>query len=439
MNSYSKKEEYSMNETFPVAEQDIFGYLAEKYTSNNQLSCVITFNSTIDDTLLKKAILISLKEQPILACRLIEGDSGLAWKHCNDLTEENYYSILETRDTAAELQKFITEPFHFEQDCQLKVGLFRGTSDILCVKIHHTCTDGGGLKQYVILLTEIYNQLVNNRQYIRQSSTSGNRSQQQILSLPIIPNAANSLELAPDTHPMLTFSDNMGKNDRQIFLTETLLPDEFALMTEYARYKGATINDVLLTAYIRALAKVGELQDDTLSVNLTVDLRRYLPNRKAETIANLSSGEFITVDQISSDTFNAALSKVLQATQKMKQNYPGVRGMLSLKYLATQQWKEADMFFRHRREQALQSKLSIPYFSNLGVISETPMAFGLAQITECYTVGQALFAPGFIMLVSTYAGSLTIAVNFYQSTTPRSVVEKLLYTMVQELRACIYM
>lgn len=426
-----------MNETFPVAEQDIFGHLAEKYTSNNQLSCVITFSKTIDNNLLKQAILISLKEQPILACRLIEGDSGLAWKHCNDLTEANYYSFFETKDTAAELQKFITAPFHFEQDCQLKVGLFRGTSDILCVKIHHTCTDGGGLKQYVILLTEIYNQLFNNQQYISQSSTPGNRSQQQILSIPMISRAAKSLELDPDIHPMLTFSDNMGENDRQIFLTETLQPDEFALMAEYTRYKGATINDVLLTAYIRALPKVGELQDDTLSVNLTVDLRRYLPNRKAKTIANLSSGEFITIDQISSNKFNSALLKVLHATQKMKLNYPGVRGMLSLKRLATQQWKEADMFFRHRREQALQSKLSIPYFSNLGVISENRMAFGLAQITECYAVGQALYAPGFIVLVSTYAGCVTISVNFYQSTTPRSIMENFLSTMVQELRACI--
>lgn len=426
-----------MNESIFVAEQDIFGYLADKYTANNQLSCVITFNGKIDQNLLKDAIELTLKEQPILACRLIEENDSLSWKYCNDLEQANYFSILETQDITTELQKFITTPFCFEQDCQLKVCLFPGDVDTLCVKVHHTCADGSGLKQCVLLLTKIYNQLANNQPQIEKSTFFGNRSQQQILSIPEVSSVMNHLETSSDAPSMIHFPESTGESSQQTFLTGTLQSDEFALLREYAKHKGGTINDVLLTAYIRALSNIGQLQNDTLSVNLTIDLRRYLPNKKVDAIANLSSGEFITLDQITSDTFDEALSKIMKATQKMKQNNPGVRGMLSLGYIAALPWKEADSFFRNRREQALQSKCCIPYFSNLGVISDTQMSFGSTQISGCYTVGQALYAPGLIMLASTYQNSLTIAVNFYQATTPGSEVKKLIDTMMQELHSLL--
>lgn len=64
----------------------------------------------------------------------------------------------------------------------------------------------------------------------------------------------------------------------------------------------------------------------TVTVHLTVDLRRYLPDREKGAICNLSVMQVIAISYDSTELFNETISKVLVETRKRKSDNPGIKG-----------------------------------------------------------------------------------------------------------------
>jgi NRPS condensation-like uncharacterized protein len=62
---------------FPFVAQDTFNYLAGKYGGNSNLSCVMQLNGKVNEEILNQAVRLSLDEEPILGCHLIEEDTLL--------------------------------------------------------------------------------------------------------------------------------------------------------------------------------------------------------------------------------------------------------------------------------------------------------------------------------------------------------------------------
>ncbi|NMC32544.1 MAG: hypothetical protein GYA36_08825 [Veillonellaceae bacterium] len=120
----------------------------------------------------------------------------------------------------------------------------------------------------------------------------------------------------------------------------------------------------------------------------------------------------------------------------MKADNPGLKGMLFSEGLAKLNFKDANIRFQQRREQLADSKLATPCLSNIGVISEKITKFGLLEVIDCYIVGPAMFSPGFEMVASTYAGTLTLAINYFRSTLHKLIVDRFITIMLNELRTC---
>jgi NRPS condensation-like uncharacterized protein len=410
----------------PTAPHDFFSSLAGKYTSNNQLSCVLKPDAQVDEHRLIRALHRLLVYQPVLECRFSTTENKPVWVKQADFADSCIFNVFETDQPDSELQRFIVTPFDNENDCQVKVGVFRNQSDTICVKVNHACSDARGLIQLVSLLTQLYNAENVASEFLPVTD----RSYDRFLHTPENEQLLNQLSSGSAPVPAIRLPVSPGKSKDQQFISRHLDENQFCLLKEYTRKRGVSVNDVLLTSYIRALAVIAELPEKKLSVNLTVDLRRYLPETATNAICNFSGGEFVTVYADLKDSFDQTLAQVRQVTQRLKSDHFGLRSAFLAERLGTRTWKDASDFFKLRREEALRSGLSIPYFSNIGILSESTIHLGTAEVKECYLIGQALFAPGLIVVAGTYRNRLTISANFYGSEFSPLVMEQLLDRMV---------
>lgn len=422
---------------FPVVTQDAVNYLIDKYLAKSQISCIFKLNGKLNQTILQQAVRLSLDAEPILGCRFIEDDDRPFWELRKNLETTNFFSIIETSNLDEELQRFVGVRNDLSGDCQIKVILIRTEVDTVCIKVNHACSDAAGLKQYLRLLTLIYNQLIKGLQYIAESKTSVNRGQDQIFSIDYVANAVKELMKTgvDQSEPTVAFPCKLGEENEQAFLVKKYSVKEIA---EYARVNYATVNDVLLTAFIRSLPKVADIQNNTISLYFTIDLRRYLADRKAGTICNLSAMQVVTLKHNLAESFDETLSHLLMETRRIKNNYPGIKSSYLLEMAHRKlRFKDACIHFQQRRNYAVTTGLCIPTLSNVGVITEKATKFGSLEIVDCYMVGPAAFSPNLGIVASTFNDTLTFTVNFFQSTMPRVIIEKLLDGLCNELQSYI--
>ena len=96
--------------------------------------------------------------------------------------------------------------------------------------------------------------------------------------------------MIPSTHA-LPVKD--GPRTPLTFIHRDIPPDRVLRLSEYGQMQGATVNDVLVAAFFRALAAEGDWDGKKqLILTTTVDLRRYLPAGWNKAITNLSGPEY---------------------------------------------------------------------------------------------------------------------------------------------------
>ncbi|AJQ26584.1 condensation domain protein [Pelosinus fermentans] len=419
---------------FPPVAQDIGNYLTGKHFTNNQINCVLKLNGRINDTMLKQAVRISLDVEPILGCCLIEENNNLVWKRNDNIEETELCSTIETKEDETELQNFISTPFNSTNDCQIKIKVLRAEFDTICVKLNHTCSDVEAFKQYLNLLSSIYNHLFYEQPYIVEPSVYANRSQEHILNLTADINAICN---KPNPSPTVAFPCTIGESQEQKFLLRQLNFKQLNSITSYAHKNGATTNDILLTGFHRSLSKIAKIQDNTISIHLTVNLRRYLPANKKMPICNFSGKQIVMSTQNINESFNETLAKIVHETTKIKKDWPGLKSAFELEKLGKLNLKYANAHIYRLRNYTIKNKVHMPVFSNVGVITKDTTKFGFLDILDCYMIGPAPFSPGLVMLASIFNNTLSLSVNFYQSTTKKVIVEQFVDTMLNELVMCM--
>jgi len=421
--------------TFPVEPQDLFNYLVDKYSANNQLSYILRINGRINEEILEKAIRLSIEIQPILGCRFIENNEVAIWEQRSDLAEIEICTVVETPDIEGEVQKFIALRYDFAQDCQVKARIIRGKTDTVCVKVHHACADAGGLKEYLHILTSVYNHMVNERLTCGECACSNRRSQDSILELPQIIAKKNTMVTdREDLGHTVGFPHSAGDNINQTLVIRKLNQQEFKEIKKKARQNHGTVNDVCLAAYSRALAKIAEIKNERISICFTSDLRTYLPQEESKAMCNLSGMNLIRIHRNLAEPFDKTVGKVVIETKKVKADFPGINMALYFETLGKMNFKEVSSQFEKNSKDFSETRFCNPWLSNVGILTDTKIRLGAVEVEDCYMVGTASFSPGMLLLVSTYDDVLTLSINFFQSTMDKKNVEEMLDMMITELR-----
>ncbi len=420
----------------PANVSDWINYAARYGSSNCQIHVVLEFQGRLDVARLAQAIRLSVDIEPILGCRFIEDEHRPYWQRLVNLDDIEWCSLEETRDKETALRKFLRKTSDMEHDPQVMVKLIRsGENDTMCVKLSHDCCDGGGVKEYLELLAGIYTSLGDDKGFEAKPNVLGKRDLSRLfMELGIVDlRTAWDPQLA-EKRPTWAFPSQPGQPVEPQFSVRRLFSRHVHELSTYAKKRGATVNDVILTAFFRALFEMVKPESgDPMEILVTVDLRRYLPDGKADAICNLSGITNVRITRIPAESFEATLSRIEPVMKDIKRNHPGVHSAVAFEFLSGLTFRQALKILQGIRQQTIDSGKCSPTLSNLGVLSRSPLQFGEIVVGDLYLIPPPVHAPGFVLVAGTYNQVLTLTSSYYEPTTRREDVEQLLSLVSTDL------
>jgi len=293
--------------------------------------------------------------------------------------------------------------------------------------------DAAGFKEYLYLLSTIYTKLQNGAGSMPEYH-KGSRSAKQIyrqfnaldrLKIALLPN--EPVKNKNNIYFPLSKKGNLSP----FILTHKVSQERFHVLKEYGKEHSVTMNDIVLAAYYRALYGIVEIkQDESLTVPCMVDLRRYLPNKEADAICNLSSMIMCSIGPEIGANFEETLMKVTQEMSAQKKGYPGLHGLSTL-----------NLIFRFLPfstvKQLIKKKFVNPLIamSNLGIIDSKRLIFGKTPIEEAFATGSIKYPPYFQLALTSFNNAITFSVSLYGSEDDREFIQKFLVTVDKELQS----
>lgn len=424
----------------PATGNDVYNYIARYGMANFQIQAVMKLDGSLDPDKLKEAVRLSIDTEPVFGCRFIENQPPY-WKPREDIDNTEFCTFEKTNNTDEAVYRFLESPLNMDHDPMVKLRLISsGNQDTLCVKINHTCCDGTGAKEYIQLLSEIYSCITrDNSVYVPNPRPRSRKDQDRLFDTLGIKDPESVGEPLKDTpRTMWPFPWRPGKPESARVAVCKLPEGNIGLLARYAKAKGATINDLIVAALYRAMYKMSQpLYCIPMDISMTVDLRRYLPDKKTEAIRNFSGGFNTRLARIPNEPFDGTLSRVIAMMDKVKNDQPGLLSAVGLERVENGDFNQTTPYYRFISQIATPFSSCIPLcspvLSNLGVLDKSLFRFGDNTATDVYIVPPALCAPGILLCIGTYNDVMTMSVSYYKSQVSRRHIYRLLNLVKKEL------
>jgi len=387
-------------QAFPVTAGDINIWHA-RLLADQQVTYVLEFARPLAVDRLRQALAVLNQALPLLGCVVQVSGRRLAWVPLAGGAPLLNVAQAEFEWPGA-MARFISQPANPEREPPLKLFLLRRPErDTLAIKVDHMLTDAAGLKFILGLLSEAYST------GSIHSAINPDRGFGQLLrrfSLPALLGAARQASLPRPARVLAAGPFQTGG----IFIEHACLePEAFARLHAAAKGRGATINDAILAAVYRAVFHRLDAGAEAYPLMVPVDLRRYLPETRRGVVGNLSSALYPLLAPWPNETTDSLLARVQDVLEPMKKGNPGLGAMLLMAVGAL--WGGEIM--RRRYEQAAASDRRFINVTNFGVIGREQAAFEGAPVSEAYGVGPEQNAPGILLALSTYAGTLHFVIQ----------------------------
>ncbi len=427
--------------TLPARTEDYALHLMAKL-SVPQIHAVLDFEGGLDGSRLERALRLLLDAEPVLGCRFVPRFLRGHWERLSP-EELDHAARSRIEPAAAEERErhtatFLTEDMPADAGPRLAALWLRGDDgDRLVLKVHHQAADAGGTKELAYRLAAIYRTLAEDPDH-RPEPRLGTRSLRQVYR-PLMPGALLGLlrrmgqDLIdagfPPAHLQLSMQRAMDDPPR--FATLHLDAERVARIREHA--PDATVNDLLLAAVFRALARVGKWNcRDALRIWGTVDLRRYLPGRRADGLCNLSGFMYVNLVRDLGEDYAATVRRVGAVVDRIKALWPGLGYPVG-------QWLSlgpmplglVDLLSRLLSGPLLRSMP--PVLTNMGAIDVQALSFGSPALRHAHLVVPTSHPPGLIMGLSGFRGSITLSAGYVASALPTETIEALFAAVDAEL------
>lgn len=443
-NTQSYRNKKNKEGTYPANGHDIYNHVAKYGMSNSQIQAIMRLDERLDFDKLKRAVRLSVDAEPILKCRFVE-DASPYWKPLENIGVIDFCCIEETDNVDQAIENFIQSPLDMDNDPMVKVKLIRAKQyDVLALKIDHTCVDGAGAQEYIKFLADIYSNIgQENETFTLEPRIAGRKDQDRLFAeLGITNPDALFIPGSDISTPTWPFPWEKGGSNTACVSICRIPFEHTDSMIKYAKSAGVTLNDLILTAYYRALLEMGQpIYGLPLEILTTVDLRRYLPGHKTQAIRNFSGSEKTKLSMSINEPFTKTLQRVAGMMKEIKKKYPGLQSAIGLERIerlnfgATLGYYQASQEARKIRSfcPLYYGDKCVPTLSNIGYLSRSLIKFGSSTVIDAYIVPPVIRAPGLLLMANSYNSILTLAIGYYKYTVERENIETLLNKIKNEL------
>ena len=409
---------------------DKFQYLFEETGFNDhQLHCVISFLEKIDTEVMKKSFGLLLKVMPILSCAYRMKDGEAYWESVDAISVEDIFTITKNEK---DFLNFTTSRTNELTGPQIKACLYKATRGAsISIILNHMITDAGGFKQCIYILSDLYSKLLENPNYIPDFKIDGDRSFDRIISEVSLFDKTKALLLHNKESNQKSRDQLNMSSDKEIapfILTQLIAEDRYLSMIEYCKNRKVTVNDVILAAYDRVLAKLLKAEGRTLGIPIMVDMRRYLKDKSFQALSNLTSTVITNIKINAGETFEETVTKVNQEMNQLKSRNFGMNGFMKLAFAIK-------IFNEKTSYKIIKKYLTNPLIctTNIGIIDSQKLVFKGSKIENVFMCGSIKYRPHFQMALSSFQNTITLSSNLYGSREDKEAIRKLLIEVVNEL------
>lgn len=381
----------------------------------------VDYDFLVDETAFKNVAVCFLECAPFMHSKVVNHPITPYWKvcdyHINDMV------IVKTVDDIEKARKdFFAQSIPLSSNIQIKIGLFYySNKTYVCFIWNHMGFDGGGYKSFWNDFCKNYSDYVLDGKSPVNFST-GSRKYSKIYK-DMEPEFAKKAKkqlanVTPKDKHILPF-ENLNKENSVIIVSREISEDVFSEVIKNAKELGATVNDVLLSAYITAFGKVSGMSDDEgISVACATDLRRHVKDLTDIGYTNHVSFIHCAIESKGKNIYET-LKKVSAKTKELKKDpYVGLHGLplLNFAYKAmfyVQAEPTVKLFYRN-------PTLSV---SNVGAIDTKAFSLGNIPPFNAFVAGAAKNKPCAVMTALTINGKLNASMCLRGNEKDKELLE----------------
>lgn len=405
---------------------DVMQFFFSRF-NDHQIHFVLHPGARIDEHRMKRAVDLLADAFPLLRSRFVFKHGTPCWEDAGPNVKPMVF--LKTSENAEErIQRLICFRADERTGPQLMVFIVRDRrEDVLGVIINHMLCDAAGFKELLYLLCSIYSRLKSDPGFRPEKETAP-RSTKQVLD-----GFSRKEKVRILFQPYrLSRHDNSivfgleGDENSPFLVTHTITKDRFLSAKGFAKRNGATVNDLILAAYLRALQQM--LPGQTTAIQCILDLRKYLPASHTKLLCNLTSTLACDIGPDVGSSFIDTLSKVKSAMDAEKEQLSCLHLILLL---------EAAFHilpYSLMKKAVLKSYRNPPLaMSNIGILDEKRLAFDGIPAKSAFMSGSVKYKPYFQLALSTFGNELTLSAAFHGTHADRNKVERFLEAVDREL------
>jgi NRPS condensation-like uncharacterized protein len=410
--------------------------------NDEHLRAELKFNGQLDYSLIKKAVKLSFIAEPILKCKYVEHFWRSEWIGIQEINWSEVVSFELIALDHKNVDDFLTSQINPFEGPQIRIKLFRSRNDTLCVLLNHTVGDGYALKYYLYLLAKIYRKIIYNPDYVPEPQWIRSRNITQVsnqltlgVKLKIVLRSLRKQKKFKDwTFPWR----KTESNGRKMIITRKLSPIIVASINKYCEKYHSWPNEVLLAAYFRTLWIIIQPSKDlSKRICVPMNLRKYLPVRKAGTICNLSATLHLNLGTNIGKTFSDTLDRVNKEMNVIKNNYPGLVGRgffaILMNLLPYTMLKKKLIEISNKPNYFILP----PWMINFGIINETMINFDHAIVNELY-IAQFLSCSdkvSFQLGITGFKDCITLSVCYQGNEDTDQLVQQFFTVFDNELQS----
>lgn len=380
---------------------------------------------------LKKVIICLFEKAPIFHSRFWDNHIVPCWI-VSEYHIDDAFQVVETDDIDKSVYDFSVQSVDVKENVQLKVTLFtKDGKSALAFRWNHMVLDGGGFKQMIKDITDNYHRF-RKGETDKLTFRTGTRRYDRVYE--DMEHGAQAKKKYKKTFvkdkKALPYTKKTKEDE--IFLIKRTLPyDVLMKMKEAGRECGGTLNDVFVSAYLRACYRLIECdKNDSVTISCAMDLRRYIKDVDSIGYTNHTNFMPCTVSKMG-DNIRDTIKELATNTKALKADeFNGLHGLplLNIGY-STMIYLQAELVVKAAYYNA---NLQV---TNMGFIGGERYQFDGHDVVDVFLGGSAKYKPTSAVCVYTVADKLVYTQPLKGNAKDKEVSEKLFDYIEEELRS----
>lgn len=382
----------------------------------------LNYDFEIDIEILKTVLICFFEKAPVLHSSFENNRISPYWL-VNDYNIDDVLTVSRPENVEEAVNEFLTQYIPPENSIQMKAAVFyHGGKSTLCIVENHMCMDGGDFKYFMKSLCRAYTEYAENGKSPVDLRT-GTRAYTAVYDdySPTEQRMAKNLYknvCSKDDHKFPLSRDSI--RDKSFIAKRKLSAETFDKVKAVGKKHGATINDMILTAYFYSLYELaGYNKNESVTISCAIDLRRHIKDNTDEGLTNQTAFMQCGIPERGEDIFKT-LEYVVKSSEKYKKDkFMGLYGLplLNLGY---------SILPHNASEKIIKIGYSNPLLamSNIGILDNKELALCGNEPTDGFMTGAVKYKPFVLLSLTTMRKEMTLSMCVRGNEEDKKTVER---------------